>query len=68
MFLLIFLTVIVYALIFQGLRRIGRLWVNPLFFLLIYYFFNYPLRALLIVYFPEQFNTRYTFTDYEVVA
>ena len=68
MFLLIFLVVIVYALIFQSLRRFGRLWVNPLFFVLIYYFFNYPLRAILIVYFPEQFNARYAFTDYEVVA
>lgn len=68
MILLIFLVVIVYALIFQRLSRFGRLWVNPPFFVLAYYFFNYPLRAILIVYFPEEFNARHGFTDYEVVA
>lgn len=48
------------------MRRLGRVWINPMTFVLVYYFFNYPVRALLIVYFPDTYNSLF-FEDGDVI-
>ena len=60
--------VIVYAAYLAALFRFGKPWVNPMFVLLLYYLFNYPVRAYLLVEFPENFNDRYAFTDAEILT
>jgi hypothetical protein len=47
------------------IHRQERIWINPITFVLIYYFFNYPVRAALILYFPDTFNT-YAFQEEHV--
>lgn len=47
--------------------RMGRIWLNPITFITIYYFFNYPVRATLLTYFPEGFNSL-GFDDQTILA
>ncbi len=58
---------IVYAALAAALFRFGKLWVNPIFFVLLYYLFNYPVRGFLLLEYPDQFNN-YSFTDGEILA
>jgi hypothetical protein len=59
--------VLLYVALAAMLARYGRIWANPAFLLLVYYFFNYPVRAYLLVAYPERFND-YSFTDSEILA
>lgn len=56
-----------YVALAAALLRFGKPWVNPMFFILVFYFFNYPLRALLLVELPGSFN-RNGFTGREIMA
>src|SRR3954462_9261724 len=50
------MVVLVYAGLIAMLLRLGRPWLNPMFFVVVYYTFNYPVRAYLLLEFPEAFN------------
>jgi len=58
---------IVYGVLVATLLRLGKPWVNPIFLVLLYYLFNYPVRAFLLHEYPDQFNN-YSFTDGEILA
>ena len=68
MTVIIVVVLIIYAGLIATQFRFGKVWVNPIFFLLLYYLFNYPVRAFLLLYYPEIFNNRYSFTDEEILA
>jgi hypothetical protein len=58
-------SLLVYAALAAALFRLGRPWANPAFLILVYYFFNYPVRAILLTAFPDAFNVQ-AFTADEV--
>src|SRR5438876_4704493 len=59
---------IVYAALTAALFRFGKPWANPMFLVLLYYFFNYPVRAFLLSEYPESYNGTYFFTDAEILV
>lgn len=59
--------VIVYAALIAALFRFGKPWVNPMFLMLLYYLFNYPVRAYLLAEYPDRFNA-HSFTETEILA
>lgn len=67
MTLVAILTAGLYAALAVVLLRRGKAWVNPVFLVLLYYLFNYPVRAFLLVQYPESFNT-YAFNEAEIQA
>ena len=57
-----------YAALLFALLRFGRPWANPAFLVVLYYFLNYPVRALLLIQYPDTFNVEYAFTESEILA
>jgi hypothetical protein len=54
-----------YLVMLSALLRFERPWANPMWFLLWYYAFNYPVRAILIQAYPDAFNVQ-SFTSAEI--
>src|SRR5687768_9758088 len=67
MMLLAAVSLFIYAAFAVAAMRFGRPWANPVFLVLIYYVFNYPLRAILLGAYPDAFNV-HSFTPDEVAS
>ena len=65
--LIAFLVGLLYTALAVVLLRHGKAWVNPVFFILVFYLFNYPVRAFLLAEYPERFNG-YAFNEFEILA
>src|SRR4029077_21246927 len=66
MIAIIGMVALVYAGLIAMLLRLGRPWLNPMFFVLVYYTLNYPVRAYLLLEFPEAFNI-YQLSDDDIL-
>ncbi|MDP1612365.1 MAG: hypothetical protein Q8M11_15030 [Sulfuritalea sp.] len=67
MLAVIMVAILVYVVAGIQMWHLGRLWINPMTFILAYYFFNYPIRAILVLYFPDVYN-KHGFDDSDVMA